>query len=86
MRIDAVLRIQTRGVARDRPDTVMSLLAVAFTPDAEPPGGEVTLVFAGGGEIRLAVECVDATLIDIARPWRARGRPRHDDEGPAGGA
>jgi hypothetical protein len=86
LRIDAVLRAQTRGVSRDRRDAVVSLLAVTFTPDAEPPGGVLTLVLAGGGEIKLTVECIDATLIDVARPWRARGRPRHDDENPSGGA
>jgi hypothetical protein len=35
-------------------------------------------VFSGGGEIELDVECVDVTLIDLTRPWRARGRPAHD--------
>jgi hypothetical protein len=78
LRIDGVTRLRARGVRLDAPEAVANLLAVAFTPDAEPPGGAITLVLSGGGEIEATVECVDASMVDLTRPWRARSRPRHE--------
>lgn len=79
---DSVLGAQFRGVRRNPPGAALVLLAIGFTSDAagdaENPRGVVVLTFAGGGEIRLTVECVDATLADISRPWPAKTRPRHD--------
>ncbi|HET9230421.1 MAG TPA: DUF2948 family protein, partial [Vitreimonas sp.] len=57
---ESVLSVKSRKVRMDSADAVASLLSVNFTPDAEPPGGSVRLVFAGGGEIALEVECLDA--------------------------
>jgi len=58
---------------------VLSLLAIRFTPAGpEDPSGTIDLVFAGGAEIRLDVECVDAGLTDVSGEWAALGRPDHD--------
>ena len=38
------------------------------------------LQFAGGGEIRLAVEACEAILEDVTAPWAAKSRPQHDFE------
>lgn len=81
LRIDGVERVRSRGLSMDRADAVANLLALSFEPGAEPPAGMVRLVFSGGGEIELAVECLDATLVDLSQPWRARSRPRHEDAG-----
>lgn len=63
-------------------EAVLSLLAIRFTPRAaEDPSGTVELVFSGGGEIRLEVECIEATLSDVSGEWAARGRPAHETEG-----
>ncbi len=78
LRFDGVTRLRARGVRLDAPAAVANLLAVTFKQDDEPPGGVVTLVLSGGGEIEAAVECIDASLVDLTRPWRARGRPKHD--------
>jgi hypothetical protein len=56
---------------------VASLLTVAFEP-GEAPGGEVVFSFAGGGELRASVECIDAVLADLSRPWPTPNRPAHD--------
>jgi len=40
----------------------------------------VEIVLAGGGAIRLTVECIDAELADITGPWAALGVPDHDAE------
>jgi hypothetical protein len=80
LHFDDVLQAQSKGLKRGAPDAVVSLLAIRFTPKgAEDPGGTVELVFAGGGSIRLDVECIDAGLSDVSGDWAARGRPDHDE-------
>lgn len=75
--IDGVLSVQARGVTKADPDMVYSLLNLSFTPDAEPPGGVITLIFAGDGELALRVEAVDVTLLDSAYEWATRHTPDH---------
>jgi hypothetical protein len=65
-------------------EAVVSLLALSFEP-GEPPGGALRFTFAGGGELRLEVECVDMVLADISEPWRAVRRPAHPDADTPGG-
>ena len=80
LHFDDVLSVQSKGLKRGAPDAVVSLLAIRFTPKgAEDPGGTVELVFAGGGSIRLEVECIDAGLSDVSGDWAARGRPDHEE-------
>jgi hypothetical protein len=38
----------------------------------------VQVVLAGGGEIAVEVECLDALLMDIGAPWRTPRRPDHE--------
>jgi hypothetical protein len=75
---ESVLAVRSRKLRMDAPDAVASLLSVGFKPAEEPPGGEVRLVFAGGGEIALEVECLDALLMDMGAPWRTPRRPDHE--------
>jgi hypothetical protein len=75
---EGVLSVKSRKVRMDAPDAVASLLSIGFTPDAEPPGGNVRLVLAGGGEIALEVECLDALLLDVGAAWRTPRRPDHE--------
>ncbi|MEO1039400.1 MAG: DUF2948 family protein [Pseudomonadota bacterium] len=82
LQIDAVLSAQSRRLKQNAPDAVVSLLTIQFEADAEPPGGELVFTFSGGGELRLAVECLELALVDISEPWRAAARPSHD--GPEG--
>jgi len=75
---DGVLGVKTRAVSKADPDMVMSLLSVSFTPDAEPPGGTISLLFAGDGELALSVEAIDVTLLDSDYEWATRHTPDHD--------
>jgi hypothetical protein len=75
---DGVLSVKTRAITKADPELILSLLSVEFTPDAEPPGGKVTLLFAGDGEIVLTVEALDASLIDSDYVWPTRHVPSHE--------
>lgn len=74
-----VMGVKSRGVSLGDPEAVFSLLAIGFEPcgEAENPSGAVHLKLAGGGDIRLEVECVDAVLADVSEPWAAMRTPRH---------
>ena len=39
--------------------------------------GGLRIVFAGGAEIRLAIDGVRCHLRDFGEPWPVFGRPRH---------
>ena len=75
---DGILSVKTRGVTKADPDMVYSLLSISFTPDAEPPGGVITLMFAGDGELALTVEAIDVTLLDSDYEWATRHVPSHE--------
>jgi hypothetical protein len=77
-----VTGVKAQNLRRDKPDAVVSLLAIRFAPKGGgDPGGEIELVFAGGGALRLDVECIDAGLSDVSGEWAALGRPSHGDGG-----
>ncbi len=75
---DGVLGVKTRAVSKADPDMVMSLLSVSFTPGDEPPGGTISLLFSGDGELALSVEAIDVTLLDSDYEWATRHTPDHD--------
>jgi len=75
---EGVLSVKSRKLRLDAGDALASVLSVAFTPAEEPPGGEVRLVLAGGGEIALDVECLDALLMDVGATWQTPRRPDHE--------
>jgi hypothetical protein len=77
LQLGGVLTVKGRRLRREAPKGVLSLLAMTFEP-GDPPGGEIRLTFAGGGELRAEVECIDAVLADVSRPWPTGRRPAHD--------
>ena len=82
LHFENVVSCKALNLKRDQPDAVVSLLAIRFTPKGdEDPGGEVELVFAGGGALKLEVECIEAGLADISGEWAATRRPSHEDQG-----
>ena len=76
--VEGVLAVRSRHVRQDAPDALAALLSVGFTPAAEPPGGTVSLMLAGGGEILIEVECLDALLFDLGPVWPTPRRPDHE--------
>lgn len=77
LQIGSVMGLKARNLRRHARDAVVQLLTVSFEPD-ELPGGSLTLRFAGGGDLRARVECLDLVLADVSQPWPARRSPSHD--------
>lgn len=78
LQIGGVLDAKARRLKQGADDAVISLLALEFDP-VETPGGTLRFIFSGGGELRLALECIDIVLADVSEPWRAAARPEHPD-------
>jgi hypothetical protein len=68
--------VKSAGIDRDTEKAVLVLLAVRFEP-RDGPSGEVILDFAGGGTVRLTVECLEAQLTDLGPAWSTPHAPRH---------
>lgn len=77
LQVGGVLSLQARNIRRERREGVIELLAIAFEP-GEAPGGVLTLSFAGGGDLRAEIECIDAVLADVSQPWPTPRAPTHD--------
>jgi hypothetical protein len=77
LQLGGVLQVKARRIRREPKDAVIELLAVTFTP-GEAPGGELLFSFAGDADLSVQVECVDAILADVSRPWRTPHAPSHE--------
>lgn len=77
LHFDRVGSVKASRIRQDAPDAVLELLAATFQP-TEAPAGHVTLAFAGGGAIRLEVECIEAQLADLGAAWQTKAMPAHD--------
>jgi Protein of unknown function (DUF2948) len=88
LRFDRVTRAQVHKIRPGEPAAVVELLALTYE-EADPPSGFITLHFAGGGAIRLEVECIEAELRDLGAAWRTSVKPEHgfaaEEIGPASG-
>ncbi len=71
-----VKKVRSTGIARERAEDVLSLLAIRFEP-GDSPSGDVIVEFAGGAAIRLTVEVLEAELTDLGPAWSTRHAPRH---------
>jgi len=79
LHFDGVLTVKTQNVKLGATDAVVAILALTFTPNAvDDPGGVIEMVLAGGGAIRLEVECIAVELSDLTQPWAARAKPDHE--------
>jgi hypothetical protein len=77
LQVGGVTAVKARRVKREPRDAVVELLALTFEP-GEAPGGSLVFSFAGDADLRVEVECVDAVLADVSRPWSTKRAPAHD--------
>ncbi len=78
LQLGGVLGLQQRKLRRDAKKAIVELLAVTFEA-GEAPGGSILLTFAGGGDLRAQVECIDVVMADVSTPWPATQRPSHTE-------
>ncbi|EJF91637.1 DUF2948 family protein [Bartonella tamiae] len=76
LHFDRVLKMSTRGIDREKPDNILSLLTIQFQM-TQAPAGIVTLIFSGEAAIRLEVEYIEAQLSDLSASWAAHSHPKH---------
>lgn len=77
LRLDRVTRVRAIRIPRDRPDTVLELLALRFV-ETDAPSGVIEAVFAGGGILHAEVECLEVGLCDLGASWATESCPRHE--------
>jgi hypothetical protein len=77
LQINRVFSVKYANLRRDNPEGVLSLLAILFHPDEDPPGGVIELTFSGGGVLRAEVECIEAALDDLGLSWETPRKPAH---------
>jgi hypothetical protein len=76
LHFDRVNDVKVAGIDTNAHEGVLELLAVRFN-EAEAPAGTIDLDFAGGGTVRLTVECLEARLQDLGAAWAAKATPAH---------
>jgi hypothetical protein len=79
LHFNRVLAARSQHMRQGNPDAIVSLLAITFTPGKHAPAGTVDLTFAGGGLIRLEVECIEASLEDLGPIWQTPNVPDHGE-------
>lgn len=78
MQFGDVEAVKSRRLPR-APESALELLALDFI-ETEAPSGRVVMMFAGGGDLRIDVECLDGVLTDLSDRWPAKMAPSHQDE------
>jgi len=78
LQLASVQAVKSRNLRREAKKAVVELLALTFEP-GEAPGGAVVFTFAGGGDLRVEVECIEAVLADVSTPWPTPRAPTHED-------
>jgi hypothetical protein len=73
----SVLGLEAKKINRGAKDAVLELLALTFE-EGESPGGLLTFSFAGGADLRARVECIEAVMADVSRPWPTPRTPHHE--------
>lgn len=86
LRFERVVACKCKGVNPAGKDSVLNLLAVEFA-ETDSPAGVVTLIFSGGGAVKMDVECLEAELVDLGPTWTTGTCPAHaiEEEGAKAG-
>lgn len=80
LRFEKVQKAQVRQLSLEDRAGALELLAVHFE-SSDAPSGYITLTFAGGGAVRLQVDCVEAELSDLGPIWKTPRKPEHPRAG-----
>lgn len=75
--IGSVLGVKSRRLRRTARDAVVEVLSLDFETGGLP-GGNLSVTYAGGGDLKITVECIDVILADVSEPWPAKTEPDHE--------
>ena len=76
LHFDRVTDVKVAGIDTNAREGILELLSIRFAESATP-GGHIDLTFAGGGTVKLTVECLESQLQDLGATWAAKARPEH---------
>ncbi len=81
LQVEDVVSARVSGIDPGDKGLVLSVLSLGFVAGADG-AGVLTLTFAGEGEVAVAVECLNVTLLDASRPYQARAKdaPNHPSQ------
>ena len=80
LRFERVTAARLKSIDLTDKKRVLNLLAIQFEGhDGAAPAGFVSLIFAGGAEIQIDVECIEAEMRDLGAVWSTDSKPEHDD-------
>ncbi|MDG2341282.1 MAG: DUF2948 family protein [Paracoccaceae bacterium] len=68
--VENVQKISSQGFQRSDSNVVLSVLSVSFEP-LDETAGNLTILLAGDGAIRLSIEALECRLKDVTRPYSA---------------
>lgn len=77
LHFNRVTGVKAYGIDQQKPEEVLSLLAIQFIA-GEAPSGTIELTFSANAAIRLDVECIEAQMADLGSAWEAASLPKHD--------
>lgn len=77
LRFNNVLSLQSLEIERADPDAFAVLLSIDFTTGKPKPTGEISMVFSGGGQLKVNVECLEAHIVDYANGRETSSMPLH---------
>ncbi len=82
LRFERVNACKCRNLDQTDKAALLNLLAVEFA-ETDAPAGVVSLIFSGGGVVRLEVECLEAELADLGEVSTVAICPDHSTAGSA---
>jgi hypothetical protein len=77
LQITDVIGVKRVGPEIPQPDTILSLLAIGFVPEADRIAGTLTLRFSGGHAIAIKVDSINVHLDDLGPAWSTENEPQH---------
>lgn len=78
LRFERVMGAQVQNLKLTAKDAALELLAITYEQQNDVES--VILTFAGGGAVRLHVECIEAELKDLGGAWETKAMPQHDND------
>ncbi len=80
LRFECVKKAKVHNLDLAKKANVVKLLSINFQVTT-PPSGDIYLIFSGGSEIKLEVECIESALKDLGAVWQTPSRPDHKLKG-----